>query len=173
MKTLIRSVSAPFRVAGRFVRNCWTECPKHEKCTLLVMSALLNIGLALVLLQGCASTPQGLAREQRFYAGATNVVGVAQQIAPFLPAPIGTPLGAVLGAVAAALATWNIHQQRTLSALKKQNAAAKVASDFQQARTLSALDQAALAKFLALQATANLPPPGPPVPPAPGVPPGA
>ena len=156
MKTLTRCLFMPIRATGRFIRNCWMECPKHEKCSLLIISALLNFAFALLLLHGCAATSQGVAREQKLYAAGTNVVGIAQQIAPFLPGPISAPLGAILGGVSAALAAWNVHQQRTLSALKKQSTATKIASDFQQARSLSALDQAALAKFLALQASFNI-----------------
>jgi hypothetical protein len=119
MKALIHRLTTPLRAAGRFVRNCWTECPKHEKCTLLVMSALLNFGLGIMLLQGCATTPKGLTREQQLYNTATNVVAAVQQVTPFLPPPVSTPVGIILGGVSAALAAWNVHQQRTLSALKK------------------------------------------------------
>ncbi len=93
---------------------------------MLVMSGLLNFGLALLLLQGCATTPKGISREQQVYNVATNVVGSLQQAAPFLPAPVGTPVGILLGGVSAMLAAWNVHQQQALKALKKDAAATKL-----------------------------------------------
>ncbi len=151
--------SLPAR-AARFLRNCWTECPKHEKCSMLAMSALLNLFLGFALLSGCASTSKGVAREQTVYNAATNVVGVAQQVAPFLPAPVSAPLGAILGGISAALAAWNIHQQRTLSALKKAATQATVNAQFTQARTVAALDTAKQAVAQVSQATAPPPAPG-------------
>ena len=96
------------------------------------MSAFLNLLLAICLLNGCANTPAGIAREQKTYSAATNALSVAQQIAPFLPPPVSTPVGAVLAGVSAALAAWNLHQQRTLSALRKVNAATSAAVAAQQ-----------------------------------------
>ena len=126
MKKLLHAVSYPIRRATRFVRNCWTECPKHEKCTMLLLSGLANLGLALLLMQGCASTPKGISREEKIYNVATNVVGSLQQAVPFLPAPVGAPVGIVLGGISAMLAAWNLHQQQALKVLKKDNAATEL-----------------------------------------------
>jgi hypothetical protein len=161
MKTLFRAACSFACKPFRFIRNCWSECPKAQKCTMLMLSAVLNVVFGLLLLQGCASSPLGIAREQRVYSAGTNVVGLVQQLAPYVPAPVSAPLGLILGGVSAALAAWNLHQQRSLSALKKQSTATAVTTDFASERTQLALSHAKAALELASQAATSGPPPRP------------
>jgi hypothetical protein len=62
--------------------------PSLRVCTATV---LLVFGLTALLLftASCAHTMQGLSREQALYRAGTNVVGQAQSLAPYLPAPVG------------------------------------------------------------------------------------
>jgi hypothetical protein len=59
-----------------------------------------------------------LATEQKIYADATNIVAIADKIAPALPQPIATPVEAILGVISAALAAWNAHQQQSIAKLR-------------------------------------------------------
>ena len=88
----------------------------------LVVAGLLAAVLsAVVLTPSCASTPQGLQREQTIYRYATNAVAAVQTIAPSLPAPASTAVELVLAVVAAGLAAWNANQQRAITKLKNGN----------------------------------------------------
>ena len=69
---------------------------------------------------GCATTPEGLAREQRICSTASNVVATLQLAAPVLPPPVQVPVEALLAAIAAGLTAWSTHQQVAIGKLKKQ-----------------------------------------------------
>jgi hypothetical protein len=88
---------------------------------LVVVGLLAAVLSAVVLTPSCASTPQGLQREQTIYRYATNAVAAVQTIAPNLPAPANTAVELVLAVAAAGLAAWNAHQQRAITKLKKGN----------------------------------------------------
>ena len=79
---------------------------------------LLCVLLSTPFLYGCATTPQGVAREQQVYQTATNLVAGVQAVTPYLPAPVQFPTEIALAAVTAALSAWNIHQQKAIKALK-------------------------------------------------------
>jgi hypothetical protein len=92
-----------------------------NRLAILACSLYLLALVGLAALCGCARTEGGLAREQRLYQAGTNFVAAAQQVVPYLPAPVQFPTEAVLGAVSAALAAWNLHQQKTIKALRNGN----------------------------------------------------
>jgi hypothetical protein len=85
------------------------------------MSALLNVMLLILCLNGCAVTPQGIQREQRIYQAGTNFIAGLQAVTPYVPQPVQLPLEMIGGALAAALAAWNLHHQRELKKLKNGN----------------------------------------------------
>jgi len=89
-------------------------------CTATV---LLVFGLTALLLftASCAHTMQGLSREQALYRAGTNVVGQAQSLAPYLPAPVGNTVEIFLALATSALGAWNLHQQAALRQLKNGN----------------------------------------------------
>ncbi len=82
--------------------------------------ALLAFSLgALVLFSAsCAHTLPGLEREQSLYQTGTNVVGQLNQLAPYLPPPVGNTMQIVLAIASSLLATWNLHQQGELRKLR-------------------------------------------------------
>ena len=100
--------------------HCDDLPPTLRVCTATV---LLAFGLTALLLftASCAHTMQGLSREQALYRAGTNVVGQAQSIAPYLPAPVGNTLEIFLALATSALGAWNLHQQAALRQLKNGN----------------------------------------------------
>ena len=106
-----------------FLHHCWTECPKKERCAILLSSAFLNLLLLTALIQGCASTEAGLQREQHIYDVSTNAVAHLQAIAHALPAPVATPMETILAIASAGLGIWNVHTHKTLKSLKNTNGA--------------------------------------------------
>jgi hypothetical protein len=105
----------------KFVRLAWQNWPRDYLVCNLVVMAVLGAVCLVAFSPGCATTPQGLAREQAVYSAATNVVGTATTLAPYVPAPFQVPTEAILGAISAALAAWNLHQQKAIKALKNGN----------------------------------------------------
>ena len=88
--------------------------------TTIVLLAFSLSALALFTVS-CAHTLQGLEREQAFYQTSTNVVGHLNQVAPYLPAPVGNSMQIVLAIASSLLATWNLHQQGELRKLRNGN----------------------------------------------------
>jgi hypothetical protein len=84
--------------------------PSLRVCTATV---LLVFGLTALLLftASCAHTMQGLSREQALYRAGTNVVGQAQSLAPYLPAPVGNTVEIFLKRVKPLL---SLNRSRTL-----------------------------------------------------------
>ena len=68
---------------------------------------------------GCASTPNGLHREEAAYLVVSNGVATLHTVASNLPAPAGTALEGVLAAGGALLTLWATHLHRSLKELKK------------------------------------------------------
>ena len=92
--------------------------PAYAKALGLLFILALLAAIALAVLSGCASTLDGLQREQRLYSAGTNIVGTLQGVSPYLPQPAGYLAEAVLGAAAALLAAWNAHQQAQIRKLR-------------------------------------------------------
>jgi hypothetical protein len=111
----------PAFVLYSFIFRCYRAVPARNRIAILACSLYLLTLLGIAALCGCARTEGGLAREQRMYQAGTNFMAAAQQVVPYLPAPVQFPTEAVLGAVSAALAAWNLHQQKTIKALKNGN----------------------------------------------------
>jgi len=84
----------------------------------MAMSILLGLMFLALLHMGCASTPAGFSREQGIYRASTNIVSGVQSLVPFMPAPVATPVEVLLGIASAALGAWNLHQQKSIKALK-------------------------------------------------------
>ena len=82
--------------------------------TLLVLAGSLA-------LSSCASTPAGLAREEKAYNATSNTVAFLQPIAAASPAPFNTLLEGVLAAGGALLAFWASHLHRSVAELKNGN----------------------------------------------------
>ena len=101
-----------------FVSACFRECPFRHRCAIMAMSALLGLMFIVALHTGCASTSAGLNREQGIYRASTNVISGVQSLVPFMPAPVATPVEVILGIASAALGAWNLHQQKSIKALK-------------------------------------------------------
>ena len=72
----------------------------------------------------CASTPAGLAREEKAYNATSNTVAFLQPIAAAAPAPFNTFLEGVLAAGGALLAFWASHLHRSVAELKIGNGSA-------------------------------------------------
>ena len=75
MNPLLSRISALWHRPRTFLHHCWTECPKKERCAILLSSAFLNLLLLTALIQGCASTEAGLQREQHIYGCTAQFVG--------------------------------------------------------------------------------------------------
>ena len=140
MKTLLLKVTAPLCRASHFIRACYCRPRVPTRRLLrhastfaracygdtlpatrhsLAASAIFLACIGLVSLSpSCATTPQGISREQVLYRVSTNAVGTITQILPFVPAPVATPVEILLGVASAALGAWNLHQQKTLRTLK-------------------------------------------------------
>ena len=123
MNPLLPRISALWHRPRTFLHHCWTECPKKERCAILLSSAFLNLLLLTALIQGCASTEAGLQREQHIYDVSTNAVAHLQAIAHALPAPVATPMETILAIASAGLGIWNVHTHKTLKSLKNTNGA--------------------------------------------------
>ena len=78
---------------------------------------IVAAGAGLLALSSCATTPAGLQREQSLFTVATNIVHVAEQVAPAIPPPERALVELLLGAATAALAAWNTHLHRRLGLL--------------------------------------------------------
>ncbi len=81
---------------------------------------LALLGIALVF-SGCASTPQGLQREQAIYSADTNVIASIRSVTPYLPASAGNTVEGVLALATAALAAWNTHLHSQMKTLRNGN----------------------------------------------------
>ena len=84
----------------------------------MAISAFLGLLFIAALHCGCATTRAGLTREQGIYTVSTNIVSGVQSFVPFLPAPVATPVEVLLGVASAALGAWNLHQQKSIKALR-------------------------------------------------------
>jgi hypothetical protein len=87
-----------------------------------IAGGCLFIALASAGLLGlcsCASTPEGLSREQQLYLSASNSLVSARAITPYLPAPANSVWEGFLAVAGAGLALWASHLHRSVAELKK------------------------------------------------------
>ncbi len=105
-----------------FVRGVWRATPLSLWAATAACVVFLAAVPVSISLTGCASTPQGLTREQAIYQTATNVVADINKVVPYLPVPVSSTAEIALAIAGAALAAWNTHQQVAISKLKNGNA---------------------------------------------------
>jgi hypothetical protein len=102
--------------SNKSARACW-----HRSLPVLpaigVFIFIVAAGAGLLALSSCATTPAGLQREQTAFSAATNIVHVAEQVAPAIPPPERALVELLLGVATAALAAWNTHLHRRLGQL--------------------------------------------------------
>ena len=95
----------------------------HKLLALIVACSFTLLVLAgSLVLSSCASTPAGLAREEKAYHATSNTVAFLQPVAAAAPAPFDTLLEGVLAAGGALLALWASHLHRSVAELKNGNA---------------------------------------------------
>jgi hypothetical protein len=122
MKTFINSAFGSRRWTKIGSARWWDAPRMLRRAALLALLVLLMVAL-VILAGGCASSPAGLAREEAIYGWATNTVGQARQIVPYLPAPASNAVEVGLGIAAALLAAWNAAQHRAIQQLRNGNGA--------------------------------------------------
>ena len=98
---------------------CYQQTPPSMRASIVGMLVLL--ATVALFLTSCASTPEGLAREQAWYQVCTNVVGTLKVAAPTVPAPFNVPLEGFLAAATAALVAWNTRQGQRIKVLENGN----------------------------------------------------
>ncbi len=84
---------------------------------------IVAAGAGLLALSSCATSPAGLQREQTAFSVATNIVHVAEQVAPVIPPPERALVELLLGVATAGLAAWNTHLHRRLGQLNDNGSA--------------------------------------------------
>jgi len=119
--TLYESARQVLADAGTFLRGCYRDTTQALRLSIVCSAAFLIVVAATLPHLGCATTPKGIANEKAMYSAATNTVATAQSIVPYIPAPFATPVEVVLGAASALLGAWNLHQQKSIKALKNGN----------------------------------------------------
>ena len=106
---------------SRFLSACYRDTdPAHRRSIAAMLGLFLVCTLALCV-PSCAHTEPGLDREQAMYRAGTNIVGTAQTIVPYLPAPAGMAAEVVLGIASGLLAAWNTRQHLEIKKLKNGN----------------------------------------------------
>ena len=111
----------------------WAGSRVEVFCAAIAAPLIVCVFLSLPLLQGCATTPAGIAREEQAYNVATNVAAGVQAITPYLPAPVQFPTEMALAALAAVFTAWNTHQQKAISALRTNGTAKAVPTSLSSA----------------------------------------
>ncbi len=81
------------------------------------------LGLALITvlalsLVSCASTREGIEREEAIYTVATNTVATVAPVITAAPPPVNYFGEAIVGLISAGLAAWNLSQQKRLKDLE-------------------------------------------------------
>jgi hypothetical protein len=107
-----------------FLLAYFRERPAAVKAAIIGSTALLSVlvlATALAISTGCATTKKGVAREQALYQTATNVVGQAETVIHYLPAPASNAGEIALGIATALLTAWNTHQHLQIRKLKNGN----------------------------------------------------
>jgi hypothetical protein len=72
----------------------------------------------VLALCSCASTPKGIAREERLYLTTSNALTTASYIAPMLPGPAAPLAEGLLAVGGALLALWSTHLHRSVKQLE-------------------------------------------------------
>lgn len=104
-----------------FLKSVWRDTSWRHRAAIGACALLLAAMAITLALSGCASTEQGLAREEVLYRAGTNVVATVQSVAPYLPAPVGSVVEGVLALATAALAAWNTHLHTQMKSLRNGN----------------------------------------------------
>jgi hypothetical protein len=97
--------------------NCKNASLRHSPhyLTLIgVLSFILLVTAGLLALSSCATSPKGLAREQRAYNTTSNVLYAVGTAVPALPAPASQVLEGFLALGGALMAVWASHLHRTV-----------------------------------------------------------
>ena len=84
MKNLFLSPIRNPQSAFRNPLQWWKQSPFGLRAQVIGLLLLFTVLLAVCCAAGCATTSEGVAREERIYTIATNVVARAQSIAPSL-----------------------------------------------------------------------------------------
>jgi hypothetical protein len=93
--------------------------PSKLLTRVLCVSLFGVLALAGVLaLCSCASTPKGIAREERLYLTTSNALTTASYIAPMLPGPAAPVAEGLLAVGGALLALWSTHLHRSVKQLE-------------------------------------------------------
>jgi hypothetical protein len=82
------------------------------------LSFILLVTAGARVLSSCASTPDGLKREQGLYLVTSNALTGISSIAPYVPPPIGTLIEGITAVGGALLAVWASHLHRSVRALE-------------------------------------------------------
>ena len=82
------------------------------------LSFILLATAGLLALSSCASTPQGVQREEALYLTASNAIATGHTIAPYLPAPANSVVEGLLAVGGALLAVWASHLHRSVRNLE-------------------------------------------------------
>jgi hypothetical protein len=100
--------------------------PSTRVLCVLLFGVLAVAGV--LALCSCASTPKGIAREERLFLTTSNALTTAQYIAPMLPGPAAPIAEGLLAVGGALLALWSTHLHRSVKQLENggaRSAAAK------------------------------------------------
>ena len=76
----------------------------------------------LLALSSCATSREGLAREERLMLGMSNAVVAVRAATPFIPQPASGTIEALLAAATAGLAAWGTHLHRSIATLNQDEA---------------------------------------------------
>lgn len=88
------------------------------------------VGVALLVLCSCGTTPQGVAREEALYLCASNGLVSAHGLTPYIPSPASNVWEGFLAVAGAAMAVWATHLHRSVAELKKNgNGNGKIVAD--------------------------------------------
>jgi hypothetical protein len=91
---------------------------KHSTRVLCVLLFGVLAVAGVLALCSCASTPKGIAREERLYLTTSNALTTASYIAPMLPGPAAPIAEGLLAVGGALLAVWSTHLHRSVKQLE-------------------------------------------------------
>jgi hypothetical protein len=103
------------------LKGVWRDTSWPHRAAIGGCVLLLGAMVTTLALSGCASTEQGIAREEVLYRAGTNVVATVQAVTPYLPPPVGSVVEGVLALATAALAAWNTHLHSQVKTLRNGN----------------------------------------------------
>jgi hypothetical protein len=83
-----------------------------------VCSCILLLTAGSLALSSCASTPEGVNREQHLYLATSNALVSLNTVAPALPQPVGGLVEGCLAIGGALMAVWASHLHRSVRTLQ-------------------------------------------------------